>query len=101
MSSYSFSLAQMNHFVVTARLGTMTQAANRCGVSEPALSVSIRRLEHLLSTKCFKRHAAAGVELTDTGRALLPLAEELIASAERINYFAAEHLARTYSGWAV
>lgn len=90
MSSYSFSLAQLNHFVATARLGTMTQAADRCGVSEPALSVSIRRLERLLATDLFTRHAGAGVELTDTGRALLPLAEELIAGAERINNFAAE-----------
>lgn len=90
MPSFPFSLAQLSHFVVAARVGTLTRAAEGCGVSQPALSSSVRRLEQLLATELFFRHAGAGLELTDSGRALLPLAEDLLAAAERIDDFAAE-----------
>lgn len=57
------------YFMEVARLGSMGQAAQTTGVTQPALSKAIARLERQCGTALMTR-TPKGVELTDAGRAL-------------------------------
>lgn len=56
-------------FYYTAKAGSVTEAANRLSISQPAVSQAIRQLERLLELKLFHR-AAKGVRLTREGEVL-------------------------------
>ncbi|HUR03568.1 MAG TPA: LysR family transcriptional regulator [Nonomuraea sp.] len=70
---------------VAARLSFSVAAAD-LGMSQPAMSQAITRLERATETRLFDRTARA-VRLTAEGKALLPHADELLAAATA---FAAE-----------
>ncbi|MFG1690026.1 LysR family transcriptional regulator [Nonomuraea sp. NPDC049269] len=70
---------------VAARLSFSVAAAD-LGMSQPAMSQAITRLERATGTRLFDRTARA-VRLTAAGKALLPHADELLAAATA---FAAE-----------
>jgi LysR family transcriptional regulator, regulator of abg operon len=61
-------------FVVIARLGNLTRAAETLGVSQPTLSKAIARLESSTKTQLLERQAR-GISLTDFGRALFEHAQ--------------------------
>lgn len=71
----------LRYFVAIARHGTLTAAAREVGVSQPALTTALRRLESQLETTLFTR-GRKGAELTASGRALLPHAERAIGAVE-------------------
>jgi DNA-binding transcriptional LysR family regulator len=50
---------------------TVTRAARRLGIPQPALSSQLRRIERYLGQRLFER-SSMGVALTDSGRRLLP-----------------------------
>lgn len=60
----------IEHALVVARLGAIARAAQEIGMSQPALSKSLARLEAELKTRLFERHAR-GVRLTEEGRLFL------------------------------
>lgn len=64
----SFSLVQLTHFTEAARAGSMTVAAARLFVSQPALSASISQLEKELGVTLLERIPRRGVRLTRAGR---------------------------------
>jgi len=68
---YAIAVAQTRHF---------GRAAERCGVSQPALSEQVRKLEGLLGVELFER-GRRGVEVTPRGEALLARAEHVLAEA--------------------
>lgn len=76
-----FSLSQLAHFTETARAGSMTLAAKRLHVSQPALSSSIKQLEKDLGVDLFERIPRRGVRLTRTGRHFYEDAVVLLAQA--------------------
>lgn len=59
----------IRYFMETARVGGMGRAAELLGLSQPALSKAIARLERQAGTPLLRR-LPRGVELTDAGRAL-------------------------------
>jgi DNA-binding transcriptional LysR family regulator len=63
-------LRDIEYFAVIAEHGHLGRAAEALGLGQPALSVSLRRLEKSAGAKLVKR-IPKGVELTDVGRALL------------------------------
>jgi DNA-binding transcriptional LysR family regulator len=63
-------LRDIEYFAVLAEHGQMVRAAEALGLSQPALSLSLRRLEQSAQTKLVKR-TPKGVELTAVGAALL------------------------------
>jgi DNA-binding transcriptional LysR family regulator len=70
----SISLIEMNerdldYFAIVAEHGHLGRASEALGLSQPALSMSLRRLEKSLQTKLVKG-TPKGVELTVVGRAL-------------------------------
>lgn len=74
------SLRQVNHIVTLARRLSFTVAAAELGITQPALSASIRQIEALLGGKVFER-SPHRVKLTAAGANLLPSCEFLLNSA--------------------
>jgi len=73
-------LDHVEAFVAIVRHGGFTQASSTLHLSQPAISRRVHLLEHELGAPLFER-VGRGVILTDAGRAFLPHAEALLASA--------------------
>ncbi|MBI4194349.1 MAG: LysR family transcriptional regulator [Betaproteobacteria bacterium] len=73
----------IEYFAVLAEHGHVGRAAEALGLSQPALSLSLRRLEQSLQVKLVKR-TPKGVELTATGAALLSRVQRLRLAREDI-----------------
>ncbi len=67
-------------FVVVAQEGNLTRAAERLHVTQPALSLQLKRLQASLGVTLFER-MPRGMRLTETGRKLLPAAERALGAA--------------------
>ncbi len=68
---YALAVAQTRHF---------GRAAERCGVSQPALSEQIRKLEGVLGLELFER-GRRGVQITPRGEAMLSRVERVLSEA--------------------
>ena len=71
------TLTQLNAFVLVARLGSVTAAANALGVSEPAVSQALSALRQHLGDQLVTR-GPAGMTLTAGGSRLLPAASQIV-----------------------
>lgn len=78
--SSAMDVEQLRFFLQAADAGSVSRAAVKLGVSQPAVSRQIASLETELRTRLFYRHGR-GVALTDAGRTLYltvkPLLEQL------------------------
>ena len=63
------TLDQLRYLVALAEEGSFTRAAERVYLTQPALSVQIRKLEEALGTRLFDRRKGT---LTEAGRVKLP-----------------------------
>lgn len=77
MATESLSPAPLRYFVSIAELGSFTAASRALRISQPSLTVAIRKLEEELGTSLFVR-TSRGVQLTSTGHALLRHARSII-----------------------
>ncbi|MFK0401322.1 LysR substrate-binding domain-containing protein [Microbacterium sp. NPDC090225] len=75
-------LQQLRYVVEVAATLSFTRAAERCFVTQSALSHQIAALERELGQRLFIRSSRA-VRLTEAGEAFLPPARSALASAER------------------
>lgn len=66
-------------FVTVAREGNLTRAAERLCVTQPALSLQLKKLQGALGLSLFER-TPRGMRLTEDGRRLLPAAERALAA---------------------
>ena len=64
--SSNFDFTQLTHFLAVARAGNFTRAAEQLGLSQPALSRSIQKLEKTIGQPLFERQPR-GVTLTEIG----------------------------------
>lgn len=74
--------AVLRSFLVVAAEGTVTAAARRLYVSQPALSAQLRRLERAVGVSLFERQPS-GMHLTQAGQAFAPYAERALAALEQ------------------
>jgi DNA-binding transcriptional LysR family regulator len=72
----SMDFRDIEYFAVVAQHGHLGRAAEALGLGQPALSMSLRRLEHSAQAKLVRR-TPKGVELTAVGAALLSHASRL------------------------
>lgn len=74
---------RIRHFNVLAETLNFSRAAERLHIAQPALSVSIQKLETELGTKLFER-TPSGVVLTASGHAALLEARRLLYHSEQL-----------------
>lgn len=86
-------LRRLRCFVAVFEERNITAAAQRCFVSQPSLSSSIKQLEQELGATLFVRHKR-GVDLTDDAQQLYPLARRLLAQADELPQLFAERQAK-------
>lgn len=79
----SLSLRDLEYAVAVARERHFGRAAERCGVSQAALSEQVRKLENVLGVTLFER-TKRHVEPTARGIALIAQAELLLTDARRL-----------------
>ncbi|WP_298441273.1 LysR family transcriptional regulator [uncultured Ferrimonas sp.] len=86
-------LRRLRCFVAVFEERNITAAAQRCFVSQPSLSSSIKQLEQELGATLFIRHKR-GVDLTDDAHQLYPLARRLLGQADELPAMFAERQAK-------
>lgn len=79
-------------FLVAAEAGSLSAAARALGMAQPTLSRQVAALEHELRVTLFER-VGRGLELTDSGRALLEHVRGMGEAASRMALSAAGEVA--------
>lgn len=74
-------LDELTHFLLVVDHGTLTAAARKAHLSQPALTASLQRLEASFGAKLLLR-GPGGASLTAAGEALLPRARAALAALE-------------------
>ncbi len=67
----------LKHFVTVAELGHFTKAAKELHISQPALSISIKKFEQQLEVELFRREERS-ITLTDEGKVLFEHAKRVL-----------------------
>lgn len=79
----NISLKQIETFVWLAALKSFRRVAEQMNTTQPNISARISALEETLDLRLFERDAGS-VALTDQGKVLLPIAEQLLQQAEAL-----------------
>src|SRR6185437_13970623 len=85
----SMELSQHRTIIHVAELGSLSKAADRMHIAQPALSRQVRLLEDELGVRLFARHGR-GMVLTEQGREVLKHATRVMAELEEIRASASE-----------
>ncbi len=83
MKQFEFSTLRI--FVLVARTGSLSEAAEQLNLAIAAISKRIGDLEASVGTRLFRRHGRGGVALTPAGQTLLQHAQELLLGVERMH----------------
>ncbi|MGE0714415.1 MAG: LysR substrate-binding domain-containing protein [Alphaproteobacteria bacterium] len=76
-------LSQLRTLIHVAELGSLSKAADRLHIAQPALSRQIRLLEEELGVRLFERHGR-GMVITDIGRKVLGPATRILNELDEI-----------------
>ncbi len=79
------TLNELRYVVAVAQTQHFSKAAEACHVSQPSLSIAIRKLEEELGITIFQR-GKRQVEVTPEGEAVVQQAQKVIEEAEKLNY---------------
>ncbi len=86
-------LKQLRTFLHVADLGSLSKAAERLHLSQPALSRQIRMLEDEMGESLLTR-TGRGVEITEAGEVLARRASRILSEVERLHADMADHKGR-------
>jgi len=81
------TLTDLRYIVALAREHHFGRAAEKCNVSQPTLSVAVKKLEEQLGVILFER-SATDVKLTEIGRRVVAQAEQVLLEAQQIREIA-------------
>lgn len=76
------NLVQLRAFDAVARTGSITEAARRLHVTQPAVTSHVKTLEHTYDVALLRRQGR-GVEPTELGHSLAAISRELFAAEDR------------------
>ncbi len=82
------TLSELRYIVAVAKELHFGRAAERCFVSQPTLSVAVKKLEEELGITLFERHQHE-VAITDIGRQIVTQAETVLNEANNLKEIAA------------
>lgn len=74
----------MRYFLAVAEGGSFTRAAKACGVSQPALTAAIKRLEGEFEGELFTR-GRGGAKLTPLGEMMLPRMQRIAREQQAVD----------------
>jgi hypothetical protein len=77
------SIKALHYLIALAERLNFSRAANRCAVTQPTLSIQVRKLEEYLGVKLFERKRTRVVP-TDDGEKILRLARIVVGAADEI-----------------
>jgi LysR family hydrogen peroxide-inducible transcriptional activator len=77
------TLTELRYIVAVAETRHFGRAAERCFVSQPSLSASVKNLEEELGVQIFE-HGKRGVFLTESGEQIVAQARRALEEAERV-----------------
>ena len=90
-------LRQLRAFCHAAHFGSATRAADRLSISQPAVSLHVRELEHEMEAVLFERHGP-NIALTPAGQQLYEIALPLVESMDRLSETFASGIEGSESG---
>ncbi|MET1256828.1 hydrogen peroxide-inducible genes activator [Aliikangiella maris] len=79
------TLNELRYIVAVAQTQHFSKAAEACHVSQPSLSIAVRKLEEELGITIFQR-GKRQVEVTPEGESVVQQAQKVIEEAEKLNY---------------
>ncbi|MCC9620553.1 LysR substrate-binding domain-containing protein [Thalassospira sp. MA62] len=82
MSQRPLDLGWLRIFEAVGRLGSLTQAASELGLSQPAVTYQIKRIEDQLGVSLLQR-SRGGSRLTAAGKTLFDAVQESVAHIDR------------------
>ncbi|MCM8528798.1 MAG: LysR substrate-binding domain-containing protein [Lentisphaeraceae bacterium] len=86
----------LEYFIAVAEHRSFRKAADICGVSQPALSIQLKKLEEILGVDLFER-TNKSVMLTEAGKMIMASSRQLLADVEGLKK-RAQLYADPYSG---
>lgn len=81
------TLTDLRYLVALAHERHFGRAAEKCHVSQPTLSVAVKKVEEQLGVQLFER-SASEVKITETGRRIVMQAEKVLLEATQIHEIA-------------
>ncbi|RXZ45591.1 LysR substrate-binding domain-containing protein [Crenobacter cavernae] len=84
------TLTELRYIVAVARERHFGRAAQRCFVSQPTLSIAIKKLEDELGVMLFER-GGAEVAVTEIGERIVEQAHRVLEEADAVKRLAGEH----------
>ncbi len=86
-----FTLRQLEYLVAVGRFGSISLAADHLSVSPPSISNAIAQLEAEFGLPMFVRKHAQGMALTQSGRAMMDKAAQVLEAARGLSNLADLH----------
>ncbi|MEW5838562.1 MAG: LysR substrate-binding domain-containing protein [Pseudomonadota bacterium] len=84
------TLTELRYILAVARERHFSRAAEVCHVSQPTLSVAVRKLEDELGVTIFERDPKSAIRVTPAGERILAHAQRVLEEAEQLKQ-AAQH----------
>lgn len=84
------TLTELRYIVAVARERHFGRAASKCFVSQPTLSVGVKKLEEELGVALFER-GSQEVSVTEAGKPIIEQAQRVLEETERIKEIAQGH----------
>ena len=78
------TLSQLKYTLAVAEEGNFTQAAQKCFVTQPTLSMQVQKLEEELSVKLFNRNTKP-ISLTTIGTKIIEQAKIIVRESKRLD----------------
>ncbi|MBT3202791.1 MAG: LysR family transcriptional regulator [Gammaproteobacteria bacterium] len=79
------TLTELRYIVAVAQKKHFGQAAQACFVSQPTLSIAIKKLEQELDVKLFERSSKNEIRITDIGQKIIQQAQKVLRETQVIN----------------
>ena len=82
------TLTELRYIIAVANKRHFGQAAQACFVSQPTLSIAIKKLEQELEVKLFERSSKNEIRITDIGTKIVEQAQKVLRESQIINEIA-------------
>ena len=82
----NISLRQIETFLLTAKLGNLSRAAEKLCITQAAASMALKELESQLGGHLFDR-VGKKLVINENGRATIPMASEIIGRASELTHY--------------